>query len=137
MSKAGEGTAKGLWHSVGRGPSYGHSGLVNVPQAHLALGPQFAVSGLEVCMEIHCCCVWSELMQNSELWPGSKTQPDLRITGYDPQQKTGANDKVCRSDGKYVPDWESCQGCLKIHYVQQGCFQEELNRICDTMQGVS
>ena len=39
MSKAGEGTAKGLWRSVGRGPSHGHSGLVCVPQAHLALGP--------------------------------------------------------------------------------------------------
>ena len=39
MSKAGEGTAKGLWRSVGRGPSHGHSGLVHVPQAHLALGP--------------------------------------------------------------------------------------------------
>lgn len=76
-------------------------------------------------MEIHCCCVWSATMQNSELWPGSKTQPDLRLTGYDPQQKIGANDKVCRSDGKYVSDCESCQGCLKIHCVQQGCFQEE------------
>ena len=30
-------------------------------------------------------------MQSSELWPGSKTQLDLRITGCDPQQKIRAN----------------------------------------------
>lgn len=68
MSKAGEGTAKSLWYSVGRGSSDGHSGLVNVPQAHLALGPAVcslrfrgaawtftdAVSGLQRCRTLSC-----------------------------------------------------------------------------------
>ena len=68
MSKAGERTAKGLWYSMGRGPSDGHSGLVNVPQAHPALGPPIcslgfrgavrkftdAVSGLQQCRTLSC-----------------------------------------------------------------------------------
>lgn len=68
MSKPGEGTAKSLWYSVGRGSSDGHSGLVNVPEAHLALGPPVcslrfrgaawtftdAVSGLQRCRTLSC-----------------------------------------------------------------------------------
>lgn len=62
---------------------------IHILWTKLALGRQVAMSALELKFRVALSCLLYATPQNSELWPGNKSQLEPRILGRDPPRRTG------------------------------------------------